>query len=103
MNISKSALIDAAYDAGLDPDDDDVLRFDYSGRGMYGRECFGIVGGLEDLIRFVATWAAKCENEYEDHERFNDYDWLTDIRSDSMGLSSIWYWPSVQVVEEAVT
>lgn len=40
---------DAIADAGLDPE---ALRTDYSGRGMNGRECVGVVGTMPELFRF---------------------------------------------------
>lgn len=76
----------------LAADDEDVsLRTDYSGRGMYGRECIGIVcGGSTEVTRFL--FAVKDRDD--DLARM-----LLDqgMSEDSMGLDGIYYWPGVSV------
>jgi hypothetical protein len=68
------------------------VRTDYSGRGMYGDKCLAIVGDLRDLLRFAAelTQAIGVEDA-------NDI--LGRVRSDSMGLSSVYYFPGAGVAE----
>jgi hypothetical protein len=86
--IDRSVLLDAAYEAEIMEDD---LRLDYSGRGMYGDKCVGIV--VEDpsaLIEFVLALA----------DSGTDTSWLRNVRMDSMGMSTIYYWPSVSVKED---
>jgi len=87
--LNRSQVVDALYDAGLD---EDALRADYSGRGMYGERCFGIVGSESDMLRFVLALSHRLEDRGEE--------WLPNVCSDNMGLSIIWYWPTVQVPEE---
>lgn len=83
--LDRSQLLDALEAAGLD---EQHLYEGYSGRAMYGDECFGIVGSDADYTMFVATVGS----------HFDDWgDWLHGVRSDSMGLSTIWYWPGVTV------
>ncbi|MEK7414226.1 MAG: hypothetical protein AAB263_13005 [Planctomycetota bacterium] len=54
---------------------DRSLRLDYSGRGMFGAQCLGIVcDDPEDVIAEVGVKGA---------------------RTDSMGKSVIVYWPSI--------
>lgn len=53
----------------------------YSGRGMFGRQCYGI----------VCSYAMKAIEEAEAQG-------LRGARIDSMGLHSIVYWPSVEYV-----
>jgi hypothetical protein len=85
--IDKSILEDACWDADLDPDE--ALRTDYSGRGMYGDKCVGLVHDsvdeLIDLVTFV---------------REKDPDLLRGAVQDSMGRSTITYWPRWTVTEE---
>jgi hypothetical protein len=58
----------------------------YSGRGMYGRQCFGIV--TDNGLSFVQELAYTCGEEgLRMPERIN---------SDSMGLDMIVYWPGVE-------
>jgi hypothetical protein len=88
--IPLDMLEDVADYAGLDPDE--AIRTNYSGRGMYGRQCLGLVyDSLSELLGFVAYFA----NENMDH-----LDWISGVRQDSMGRSMIAYWPNVGVGED---
>jgi hypothetical protein len=100
MEISLTDLLDICGDAGIY---DENIRDDYSGRAMYGRECFGIVGNESDLVTFikgvaVAAYQAGQEND-DDNPVIELADELENVRSDSMGMDAIYYWPSVQVTE----
>lgn len=68
-------LVDAAEEAGVE------YRTDYSGRGMYGAECFGVEGNHSDFLRFMRLL---------DDDLFED---LADPSTDSMGMDIIFYWP----------
>lgn len=103
MKVSKDILVDAAFDAGLEPND---VRIDYSGRAMYGDRCIGIVGDIEECKRFERALQAKLyidEHEGDDdiESTIRDFvDWC-DHRfprssQDNMGLSMILYWPSLE-------
>ena len=61
------------------------VREDYSGRAMYGRKCFGIVGSQWSLAEVVG-WA---------RERLAGID-IPQPKTDSMGLDDIWYWPELE-------
>lgn len=58
----------------------------YSGRGMYGRNCMGIV--CEETLECVEEAAAMG---------------LRGAQVDSMGLSSIVYWPRLEADQEIET
>lgn len=59
----------------------DSLREAYSGRGMFGRKCYGVVTDQsEKLIESAAEMG------------------LTGVNTDSMGLDVIVYWPQVNGV-----
>lgn len=95
MEMLRSQIVEALYRAGLE---EDALYEKYSGRGMYGRECFGIVGSTGQFASFVAALA---ELEIGFAARLGDVElveWIGDVVSDSMGMSTIWYWPSVTLV-----
>lgn len=65
---------------------DDVggrLCSDYSGRGMFGRECVGIV--TDSPMHVIEKAAARG---------------VRGFRTDNMGLDTIVYWPSVKKPEE---
>lgn len=51
----------------------------YSGRGMYGQRCYGIV--CDDYVSCIETVALQG---------------ITGANTDSMGLQSIVYWPNIQ-------
>jgi hypothetical protein len=83
---------------------EDVIRKDYSGRGMYGRTCLGIVvDNQSDFIAFIKELAdryyagegAYAELSEEMREFYDNY--LEAVTQDSMGRATIYYWPRVQV------
>ena len=78
--------------------DEFEVRWDYSGRGMYGTQCFGIVGGTNVPVAFgaaVAQVAADGDSVAEDFL----YDVLRGMSTDSMGRSTIYYWSNIQLDE----
>lgn len=84
MKLTDEQLVlleDAAWDADMD------FRKDYSGRGMYGKTCVGITGGLPGLVKFVQLITEQGENLAED---------IQGIASDSMGLNTIYYFPGME-------
>jgi hypothetical protein len=101
-DIKKSVLLDIAEVAAIE---EDSLRFDYSGHGMIGKECFGIVGDTGDLVRFVAEATEAYVNALDegDTDLSDDlrplYSRLDAIGQASMGRDYIFYWPQLQVVE----
>jgi len=86
--VPREQILDAMQQAGIYEED---LREDYSGRAMYGDTCFGLTCDLSQVLLFAAALGSEPV----------DWDWIGGARSDSMGLSTIWYWPGVQLSEEA--
>lgn len=82
----------------LDEDAAEVFRTDYSGRGMYGRECIGYTGdyptlaALEIGSRLAWHEAADAEDLYEIREALA---LLGEPAVDSMGTRTITYWPNL--------
>lgn len=62
----------------------------YSGRGMYGRRCFAIQSDDCENMSLLVDIA------YSFGEQSEDPTGLHDIRTDSMGLGSVMYWPNVE-------
>lgn len=105
--ITKATVDTAAYEAEVD------VRDDYSGRGMYGETCWGVVGVTDSLCQFENELAKAATVEQYDGalegsidvesvlEVFSDK--LTDIRrarrEDSMGMDRIFYYPSIELVD----
>jgi len=90
VELTKDQFKEAVWDAGLDADSD--IYWDYSGKGMYGASCLGITCTEGELLEFVA-YLARLDDQL-------DLDWLRGVRSDSMGMSSIFYFPSLKFQEE---
>lgn len=79
----------------------DEIRMDYSGRGMYGKECFGIVTG-ESLWNVRGELEEIRKDYEEDGELYDDLCTLLENEpsEDSMGMDRIYYWTRVQVVAD---
>lgn len=98
--IITAAKLDRAIDTlqGLIEDMIDV-RFDYSGRGMNGRTCYGfILPDNASVTLFVTILAQQLSDDGLDHEVL---DWVYDLsramRTDSMGKDTIIYWPTLTI------
>jgi hypothetical protein len=120
MQSVQEALREACEDVG----DSDIVSFrnTYSGRGMYGRQCVGIVGSMAECQLVIAqviktlsmalSRVAKesvdpdysaTEDDLADTE--NDFDLaitsLMNFSMDNMGRSDvILYWPSLEPIFE---
>lgn len=90
FEISQDTLDSISLDLPFDYE----WREDYSGRGMYGKTCLGIVtdASLWKLHSAIAEVAS-----YDD-----SLSALSDNEPcvDDMGLSNIYYWPNVSVIAE---
>lgn len=89
--IDRGSFYQAIELTGLDEDD---VKEGYSGKGMYGDSCIGIMGDLRDLISFITYYIPQADYVGQ------DIDWIVNARSDHLGLRTIWYWPGVQFEEE---
>jgi len=89
--IEREFINDALDCAGLE---DEQLRESYSGRGMYGKICFGIAGDVGDLAKFLLALARNGQDELADSLAYS-------LNTDGMGLKSIFYFPGYQVEPEA--
>jgi hypothetical protein len=80
----------------------------YSGRGMYGKQCVGIVGGSAQFVAFMYLVVPKIDPRFnvqnleqgdvtEFELEFSD-EWLN-MKTDSMGRDTIYYWPNVHAAE----
>lgn len=72
----------------------------YSGRRMYGKNCLAINGDNLNMavIGYLIGRNAVEEHEYDPRaETVGDTD-LMRMRSDSMGLGEIYYWPDIPYV-----
>ena len=73
------------------------LRTHYSGRGMYGQSCIGFVTDLSPFsLGLELALFLDRENKSEMIDTFS----RARVNQDSMGLSSIIYFPSIQAEEQ---
>lgn len=83
-------------------EDGDGVRENYSGRGMYGRTCIGVVGdSLATAFQFMYSLAEVIhEDELYDQKEFV-MEMVEALVSDGMGRSSlIYYFPGYTIAEE---
>jgi hypothetical protein len=79
-----------AVESAIDLVSQDIeVREDYSGRAMYGETCIAIVCDLPTFAVFCACLGSAAD----------DWDWVSNARSDGMGLSTVYYWPEVKFEE----
>jgi hypothetical protein len=64
----------------------------YSGRGMYGKSCVGVV--VEEVMPAIADLVLGCEDTEQ------AYLLIDRVKSDNMGCDTILYWPSVEWSEK---
>jgi hypothetical protein len=87
--------------------DDDAVSFrdDYSGRGMYNRECIAISGKLSHCEMAIAEMVKLChELEMENNLPF-EFDTaidelITNRSYDNMGRGVVMYWARLKKVTE---
>lgn len=91
FEIPLEIIVEAAESANIDPDN---IRGDYSGRGMYGSTCFGvIVANMSEFLRFMLEIErTDCGFDYTNYLA----DW---VNQDSMGYDTIYYFPGVKLVD----
>lgn len=68
------------------------IHWGYSGRGMYGKKCFGISGSMQDYSKFL------CQLTQVDP----DLAWELSqaVATDSLGLNEIFYFPGFSLKED---
>lgn len=86
------------------------VHTDYSGRAMYGEDCIGFVENPEcSAAQFIAALAITLKGGDEDGELDDDFgpyelmEWMGEYspRTDSMGYSTISYFPGLKLTDEA--
>lgn len=81
--------------------DEDAVSFrnSYSGRGMFARECVGIVGD-EALCMQIIRQCIKDAHALDDVDFDELVDTILDFSRDTMGRSDvILYWPTVEPLD----
>lgn len=88
--VERDDIESAAWAADIDIDSG--ITWNYSGRFMYGKKCFGIIGSMEDYSKFLVQLT----------QTQPDLAWelAQAVSTDSMGTSAIFYFPGFQGKEE---
>jgi hypothetical protein len=73
MNF-REKIIAKAKELGLN------VHHNYSGRGMFGKTCLGVVGTMQDLDTLLSEIKGSANG----------------LRKDNMGLDYIYYWPEIE-------
>lgn len=96
MEFNREQLRVVLETAGID---EDHVRWDYSGRYMYGKTCFGFTADLISFGAFmVQLGMAQVEWEASEQPLANLHLFVNDVRTDDMGRRTIYYWPSIRIV-----
>ena len=96
------SLILSAEDVSVLQERHEGVRLRYSGRGMYGASCVGYVGDDPILFAFdlaVLTADIDRDDPIMPSDLRDELEHIGNPCSDSMGLSTIWYWTRVTVAE----
>ncbi len=97
------ALILTAADVAALRERHQEVRVRYSGRGMFGDQCLGYVGG--DLLTFafdlaMLTGGIDESEELSPGDMREELDNLGAPLADSYGMGTIWYWTRVTVADD---
>lgn len=84
--ISRQVLTEAIENLGLDPED--AIHAKYSGRGMYGAECFGVVGSGAELLALGTELASLLAEKAAD-EAVTPSEMLEAIQEDLGGYTQM--------------
>lgn len=97
MKSIQSIIKEKAIELGVD------YCPDYSGRGMYGRECVSISGARSECMQVIKACIVELHNTAQEEANDDaDYDFdmaielLFDYYTDNMGTGVVLYWPSMQ-------
>lgn len=91
----REILIEALENAGFD---EDAIYDSYSGRGMYGVACPGIVVGHQSDLRRIMFELGRIIDG-EDPELLDVAESMTDGWIDAMGHGIIIYWRNIKLTD----
>lgn len=94
MKVSGTLLNEAVQNTA-----DVSAYWQYSGRFMYGKHCFGVVGDAGAATRFVLA-VVDLARDVEEAEELARYLRTERFSHDSLGRQAIFYWEGVEAVTE---
>lgn len=83
IKADRGLLESVAWDASIDVES---LYWTYSGRGMYSKVCFGIVGSLPDYSQFLVQLALQGDGDLA-------LELADRVVTDNLGRDTIFYFP----------
>lgn len=85
-------------------DHDYQMRLAYSGRGMFGKECIGFVTSESPfaLGLKLGHYLREAESNTNEDDPSDLFEYLQNVRTDSMGMDTIMYFPNIQMPDELV-
>lgn len=98
--VQRSVLEHLLEDADVVEND---VRWDYSGRAMYGRTCFGFTGDVSALVAFAVevgrhqAWFDESGDDSVHPDLSELVEALKNVKSDSLGFDTIFYLPRLVV------
>lgn len=72
---------------------------DYSGRGMYGETCFGLVGHVRQITKVLMALVGEAAANGDDTVPL--FEMVDRTRTDDMGRATIVYFPGYEIVGES--
>lgn len=78
-----------------------TVRTDYSGRGMYGKECLAVVWTTQPHPAVTAELAYVLAGADDDVADLVDRIWSLPTYTDSMGRRTVIYWPNIKAPNAA--
>lgn len=106
ITIDRQSIEDLLEDAGYDigPCEDTSVQ-SYSGRGMFGAHCLGIVCDSHAQLMFklgLALGQAMQRDESAELESLADA-MAYGARTDNMGYQTVVYWPNIKLDDDDLT
>ena len=84
-----------------------TVRLSYSGRGMFGQSCLGIVLDSYDFETFKDEFSEDIKDKLKDYKKGEVFELLSELKKsmlhpsrDSMGMSQIEYYTDIKIPEE---
>lgn len=96
LPFTADELIEEFYEVEVDTGSDDVVREDYSGRGMYGATCFGVVVASYELLQVGVAIERLLSRHNSDDDTIK---LLKSASTDSMGMSTIVYFRGFELAK----
>jgi hypothetical protein len=97
IEIDRQLFLEVAEESYMD------VREDYSGRGMYGKSCPGVIGSLSQFALFLLAFDEAVRVQDEENDPIYTTQAAAEIAdtvsTDSMGFDTIFYFPTLVLTD----